>query len=79
MSFGRLWPQYDHVEDITETMARKLRAVRCYRSQLAQYRYDRAVHGLNQYRGITAAKCRFAEVFKHFDVPPTAALNTTPP
>jgi len=58
--------EYDHVEDITETMARKLRAIRCYRSQLAQYRYDRAVRGLNQYRGITAAKCRFAEVFKDF-------------
>lgn len=71
--------QYDHVEDITETMARKLRAIRCYRSQLAQYRYDRAVRGLNQYRGITAAKCRFAEVFKDFDGQPTAALNTAPP
>ena len=65
--------QYEHVENITETMARKLRAIRCYRSQLAQYRYDRAVRGLNQYRGITAAKCRFAEVFKDFDIRPAAA------
>jgi N-acetylglucosamine malate deacetylase 1 len=66
--------EYDHVVDITETMAPKLRAVRCYRSQLAQYRYDRAVRGLNQYRGITAAKCRFAEVFKHTDVKPGGTL-----
>jgi LmbE family N-acetylglucosaminyl deacetylase len=66
-------PQYDHVEDISETMACKLRAIRCYRSQLAQYRYDRAVCGLNQYRGITAAKCRFAEVFEDADLQPTAA------
>jgi N-acetylglucosamine malate deacetylase 1 len=65
--------QYDHVEDITETMERKLRAIRCYRSQLAQYRYDRAVRGLNQYRGITAAKCRFAEVFKDFEIQPIDA------
>jgi N-acetylglucosamine malate deacetylase 1 len=62
--------QYDQVEDITQTMTRKLRAIRCYRSQLAQYRYDRAVRGLNQYRGITAGKCRFAEVFKDFDANP---------
>jgi N-acetylglucosamine malate deacetylase 1 len=60
--------QYDHVEDISETMARKLLAVRCYRSQLAQYRYDRAVRGLNQYRGITTERCRFAEVFKDLDL-----------
>lgn len=66
--------EYDYVEDITETMARKLRAIRCYRSQLAQYPYDRAVRGLNQYRGITVAKCRFAEIFKDADVQPTAAL-----
>lgn len=65
--------QYDHVEDISETMSCKLRAIRCYRSQLAQYRYDRAVCGLNRYRGITAAKCRFGEVFKDVDVQPTAA------
>jgi LmbE family N-acetylglucosaminyl deacetylase len=70
-------PQYDHVEDITETMARKLRAVRCYRSQLAEYRYDQAVRGLNQYRGITTARCRFAEVFKDFDAQPTVISTTT--
>ena len=67
--------QYDHVEDITENMARKLRSVRCYRSQLAQYRYDRAVQGLNQYRGITAAKCQFAEVFKDIDARPSAVSS----
>src|SRR5262249_670182 len=38
------WP-----EDISEKMARKLRAVRCYRSQLRTFRYDRAVRGLNLY------------------------------
>jgi LmbE family N-acetylglucosaminyl deacetylase len=64
--------QCDHMEDITATMACKLRAVRCYRSQLAQYRYDRAVLGLNQYRGITIGRCRFAEIFKNF-VEATAA------
>jgi LmbE family N-acetylglucosaminyl deacetylase len=54
---------FDHVEDITPVMARKLAAVRCYRSQLSGFRYDRAVRGLNQYRGVMAARSRYAEVF----------------
>jgi LmbE family N-acetylglucosaminyl deacetylase len=56
--------KYEHVEDITGTMACKLRAVRCYRSQLAGFRYDRAVRGLNQFRGALAAHTRYAEVFQ---------------
>jgi LmbE family N-acetylglucosaminyl deacetylase len=60
--------EYDQVKDITSVMARKLRAVRCYRSQLAGFRYDRAVRGLNQYRGALAAQCRYAEVFRHAEL-----------
>lgn len=60
--------EYDHVEDITERMARKLRAVRGYRSQLTELRYDRAIRGLNQYRGLIAARCRYAEVFRDLAV-----------
>ncbi len=56
--------EHDEVEDITPVMQQKLRAVRCYASQTAQFRYDRAVRGLNQYRGILAARCRYAEVFQ---------------
>jgi LmbE family N-acetylglucosaminyl deacetylase len=56
--------EYDRVEDITPVMRQKLRAVRCYASQTAQFRYDRAVRGLNQYRGALAARCRYAEVFQ---------------
>jgi N-acetylglucosamine malate deacetylase 1 len=59
-AFG--WP-----EDISAVMQRKLRAVRCYRSQLQAFRYDRAVRGLNQYRGCLAARCRYAEVFQYLD------------
>jgi LmbE family N-acetylglucosaminyl deacetylase len=58
---------HDWAEDITAQMARKLRAVRCYRSQLVEFRYDRAVRGLNQYRGCLAARSRYAEVFQHLD------------
>jgi LmbE family N-acetylglucosaminyl deacetylase len=61
--------RFDHVEDVTPVMRLKLRAVRCYASQMQPYRYDRAVRGLNQYRGILAARCRFAEVFQDLDGP----------
>jgi N-acetylglucosamine malate deacetylase 1 len=56
-------PVYDHVEDITAVMERKLEAVRCYASQLSEFRYDRAVEGLNRYRGVLAGRCDWAEVF----------------
>jgi LmbE family N-acetylglucosaminyl deacetylase len=68
--------EYDQVNDITPVMARKLRAVRCYRSQLAGFHYDRAVRGLNQYRGALAAQCRYAEVFRYAELtepPPTVS------
>jgi N-acetylglucosamine malate deacetylase 1 len=68
---------YDHVEDITDTIARKLRAVRCYRSQLGEFQYDLAVRGLNQYRGVTAAKCRYAEVFGHVEIELSLPLEVT--
>lgn len=55
---------HDHVEDITEVMSRKLRALRAHKSQLSEFDYERAVRGLNQYRGELSAKCRYAEVFQ---------------
>jgi LmbE family N-acetylglucosaminyl deacetylase len=55
---------HDHVADVTRVMARKLRALRAYRSQLHEFDYERAVRGLNQFRGELAAKCRYAEVFQ---------------
>jgi N-acetylglucosamine malate deacetylase 1 len=56
--------EHDWVEDITPVMDQKLRAIRCYESQLPEFRYDQAVFGLNQYRGILAARSRYAEVFQ---------------
>ena len=55
--------EYNNVYDIGEVMATKLRAVRCYRSQLAQFRYDRSARGLSEYRGALAGGCHYAEVF----------------
>ena len=46
--------EYDHTEDVSRVMARKLRALCAYRSQLAEFDYERAIRGLNQYRGALA-------------------------
>jgi len=59
--------RHDWTEDISQVMPHKLRAVRCYRSQLQQLRYDRAIRGLNVYRGITVAGSDYAEVFQYCD------------
>ena len=56
--------EHDRVEDITAVMALKLRALRAHRSQLGEFDYERAVKGLNQFRGALAAKCGYAEVFQ---------------
>jgi LmbE family N-acetylglucosaminyl deacetylase len=55
--------EYDHVEDISGFMEQKLAAIRCYASQLTELHYDRAIEGLNRYRGEMAARCAYAEVF----------------
>lgn len=57
--------EYDHVKDITGVIRRKLHAVRCYKSQLKSYRYDRAVRGLNMYRGALTLRKGYAEAFHH--------------
>jgi LmbE family N-acetylglucosaminyl deacetylase len=59
--------EYDHVENISQVMARKLRALRAHRSQLDEFDYERAIRGLNQYRGALAGKYRYAEVFHTLD------------
>ena len=59
--------EYDRLEDISLVMAHKLKAVRAHRSQMRQFPYDRAVRGLNEYRGAIAEACRYAEVFDSGD------------
>lgn len=55
---------YQHVENITKVMPKKLRALRKHTSQLTEWDYVRAVKGLNEYRGAMAGHCRYAEVFQ---------------
>jgi LmbE family N-acetylglucosaminyl deacetylase len=54
---------FDVVHPIDDEIRRKLDAVACYASQLAHYRFDRAVEGLAAYRGALAGGCDYAEVF----------------
>ena len=57
-------PDYHHVQDISAVMERKLEALRAHDSQMKQWPYDRAIIGLNQYRGAMAGRCPYAEVFR---------------
>ena len=66
-------PRYGWALDISAVMRQKLRAVRCYRSQLATFRYDAAVRGLNRYRGVLGAASRYAEAFVSLDPRPDPA------
>jgi len=57
--------EYDHVENISSVMSRKLRALRAHKSQLkGKFDYVRAVTGLNQFRGALAGNGTYAEVFQ---------------
>lgn len=58
-------PVWDLVNDITSVMSRKLEAIRCYPSQLQQFRYDDAARGLNTFRGALSGACRYAEAFRY--------------
>ena len=62
--------RYDTVEDVTGVYDRKLAAVRRHASQMADFGYDRAVAGLNAYRGALAGRCGYAEVFQSLTFPP---------
>ena len=53
----------DRFVDISDHMARKLEAIRCYRCQLEYWPYDRAIEGLNAYRGALFQGVGYAEAF----------------
>lgn len=56
--------EYQHIENISTVMPRKLRALRKHASQFTEWDYVRAIKGLNEYRGAMAGRCRYAEVFQ---------------
>lgn len=60
--------EYNHVQDISTSMARKLRAIRRYRSQNERHHVDRSARQLNRYRGHLALRKSYAEAF-HYIAP----------
>ena len=62
--------EHQHVEDITQVMSRKLRALRKHASQMQEWDYARAIRGLNAYRGVMAGRCDYAEVFQELSLAP---------
>jgi LmbE family N-acetylglucosaminyl deacetylase len=65
--FYEIWTPlttFDEIEDISATMEDKRKAIRCHQSQIADIAYDRAIAGLNQYRGLIGPRCEYAEVFQ---------------
>lgn len=61
--------EYQHVENISDVMPTKLRALRRHRSQVSEWDYVRAVRALNEFRGVMAGRCRYAEVFQELENP----------
>jgi N-acetylglucosamine malate deacetylase 1 len=71
--------EYDFVEDITSMMPCKLRALEAYQSQLSEFAYERAVRGLNEFRGALAGKCLYAEVFQRPRLKKTKRIQRSAP
>lgn len=62
--------EYQHVEDITAMMPKKIRALRKHVSQVNDWDYVRAIRGLNAFRGVMAGRCDYAEVFQDLSLSP---------
>jgi len=62
--------EYQHVENISAVMEKKLAALREHASQIADWDYVRAIRGLNAYRGVMAGRCEYAEVFQELSLAP---------
>ena len=82
LSYEVLTPltEYDRAEDISPVIQRKLKAVSAYRSQVRQFRYDRALRAMNRFRGVVAGAGRYAEVFRFANssmsgIPPACRAN----
>lgn len=55
---------YQISEDISNYMDSKIKALRMYGSQISKTRFDLAIAGLNQYRGLMHGQKKYAEVFQ---------------
>ena len=57
-------PHISYVEDVTDFMTRKLKALKKHASQLGEISYDEAVEGLNRFRGVTTGRGKYCECFE---------------
>lgn len=73
-----VWTPLQHFTesiDISDVIEVKRSAIQAYRSQLAEFAYDRAADGLSQYRGALAGNCDYAEVVLHLSTPGAPMLH----
>ena len=64
-----------HVVDITDWVDLKLKALACHQTALACGDYDRAILGLNHYRGLYLGRNRSAEAFLVLSIKGTSAIT----
>lgn len=56
--------EISYVEDITDFINLKIKALEQYKSQIQDIQYDEAVKGLNRYRGVMTGKGEYCECFQ---------------
>jgi len=56
--------EISYVEDITEFIELKIKALEQHKSQIQDIEYNEAVKGLNRYRGIMTGKGKYCECFQ---------------
>ena len=56
--------EFSFVEDISDVIELKIRALACHASQLRAVRYDDAVRSLNRFRGVMTGIGRYCECFQ---------------
>lgn len=58
--------KFSYVEDITQFIDLKIKALEQHKSQIQHVKYDDAVRGLNRYRGIMSGCGKYCECFQVF-------------
>lgn len=58
--------EISYVEDITEFMELKTKALKQHESQIQERKYDEAIEGLNGYRGAMTGQGKYCECFQVF-------------
>lgn len=56
--------KFSYVEDITEFVDQKIKALEQHKSQIQDIKYDEAVKGLNRYRGVMSGCGKYCECFQ---------------